>query len=80
MKNETTPYCEKVRSAWRKIKHWFRRFSWKAGVEDAIGRIDQERLWTQEAQGKPAELRSSRFLEMQYASNSLMYLLNRGFK
>jgi len=73
LKTETTLF-------FLKIKRWFRRFSWRAGVEDAIFRLHQEKLWTPEAQGKPTELRSSRFLEMQYAANSLTYLLNKGFE
>lgn len=58
----------------RKIKKWFRRFSWRAGVQDAMARLHQEQQWANQ------DKNVSRDLEMQYAANSLIYLLNRGFK
>ena len=58
----------------QKFKHWFRRFSWRAGVGDAIACIYQEQKW---ANGNNNKVRD---LEMQYAANSLRYLLNRGYR
>ena len=58
----------------RRVKKWFRRFSWKAGIVDAIRRINEEQQWANQNKNV------ARDLEMQYAANSLRYLLNRGFE
>lgn len=68
-------HCEEMeRLAIKAVKKWLRRFSWQAGIEDAMLRMDEEQKHANHVGNKIREL------EMQYASNSLRYLLNRGFK